>query len=93
MPTTKSGWKRMRTSAKSRTMNRDVKGRIMTSRKALDGFFASGSVEDYDKGLREFFSILDKAAKKGIIKKNTADRRKANAIRKRARIQKAPAKA
>ena len=93
MPITKSGWKRMRTSAKSRAINRDIKSRIMTSHKALDKFFATGSIEEYNKGLRDFFSILDNAAKKGIIKKNTADRRKSNAMRKCTKLQKPAAKA
>ncbi len=79
MPTLKSGLKRMRTSEKSRIKNTNIKTSIKTVRGKL---FAAVSAKDKaagEKVYREYCSLLDKSAKKGVISKNTATRRKARA--------------
>lgn len=71
MPIIKSAVKRMRQTAKRRERNvgikKDIKG-------AVKAFVAEPSVKNLSKAQSE----LDKAVKKGLIKKNTAARRKAS---------------
>ena len=71
MPIIKSAVKRMRQTAKRRERNvgikKDIKG-------AVKAFVAEPSAKSLSKAQRE----LDKAVKKGLIKKNTAARRKAS---------------
>ena len=71
MPIIKSAVKRMRQTAKRRERNvgikKDIKG-------AVKAFVAEPSAKNLSKAQSE----LDKAVKKGIIKKNTAARRKAS---------------
>lgn len=71
MPIIKSAVKRMRQTAKRRERNvgikKDIKG-------AVKAFVAEPSAKSLSKAQSE----LDKAAKKGLIKKNTAARRKAS---------------
>lgn len=71
MPIIKSAVKRMRQTAKRRQRNvgikKDIKG-------AVKAFVAEPSAKSLSKAQSE----LDKAVKKGLIKKNTAARRKAS---------------
>ena len=69
MPIIKSAVKRMRQTAKRRERNVGIKKDIKTAVKA---FVATPSAETLSKAQSE----LDKAVKKGLIKKNTASRRK-----------------
>ncbi len=79
MPNIKSAEKRMRQSARLNARNRSVKARIATNRRQFFEAVAGGKKEDSMQAFRVYASALDKAAGKGIIKKNTADRRKARA--------------
>ena len=71
MPIIKSAVKRMRQTTKRRERNvgikKDIKG-------AVKAFVAEPSAKNLSKAQSE----LDKAVKKGLIKKNTAARRKAS---------------
>lgn len=71
MPIIKSAVKRMRQTAKRRERNvgikKDIKG-------AVKAFVAEPNAKNLSKAQSE----LDKAVKKGLIKKNTAARRKAS---------------
>ena len=71
MPIIKSAVKRMRQTAKRRERNvgikKDIKG-------AVKAFVAEPSAKNLSKAQSE----LDKAVKKGLIKKDTAARRKAS---------------
>ena len=71
MPIIKSAIKRMKQTVKRRERNVGIKRDIKT---AVKGFLAKPSSE----GLSAAQSELDTAVKKGLIKKNTASRRKAN---------------
>jgi small subunit ribosomal protein S20 len=89
MAHTKSAVKRSKTSAIKRDANRATKGEIASMRKK---FLAA--VEEGDKGksaelCRVYASILDKAAKRGVIQANNASRRKARAAAKVAGIKSA----
>ena len=72
MPRHKSNFKRMRTSKKQNLYNRQVKSSIKT----LGKKFEASSEEESQNLLREFSFELDRAAKKGVIPKRRADRKK-----------------
>ena len=70
MPIIKSAKKAARQSVKRRENNQQIK---KTIRAALKDFHAKPTADNYKKVQSEY----DKAVKKGLIKKNTASRRKA----------------
>ena len=70
MANTRSAEKQQRQAAKAETRNRAGKSRLRSALKK-----ARASVTD-EKSVSTGFSEIDKAAKKGIIKGNTADRYK-----------------
>ncbi|MCB5224861.1 MAG: 30S ribosomal protein S20 [Candidatus Cloacimonadaceae bacterium] len=74
MPRTKSPMKRMKTDAKRQARNNYVKRTIRTLDKQLR---TDMPAEEKEALLNEIYSQLDKAAKKGVIHKRTASRRKA----------------
>ena len=71
--------KRDRQNAKARARNSAVKARLHTEHKRLFKAADAGKQEDAEKEFKPFVSGLDKAVKKGIIAKNTADRKKSRA--------------
>ena len=71
MPIIKSAKKAARQSVKRTKHNQDIK---KTIKAALKAFKAKPTAENLSKVQSEY----DKAAQKGLIKKNTASRRKAN---------------
>ncbi len=79
MPILKSAAKRMRTSELKRQKNVAATTRIKTARARLFAAVAAKNREAAQKAFREYCSILDKAAKVGVITKNTAVRRKGRA--------------
>ena len=82
MPNTRSAAKRLRVAQRATERKKPVRSRLTSARRAfmesLDRDGRPGAEEAY----RAYSSILDKAAKKGVIQRNTADRRKAWATRK-----------
>jgi small subunit ribosomal protein S20 len=87
MPTTSSAKKRLRSSLGRRTQNRARKSRIKTSEARFDELVGAGQREPALAALTQCFSELDKAAKKGTIHPNKADRKKS---RLAARVAKLP---
>jgi small subunit ribosomal protein S20 len=88
MPNIKSAKKRMRSSEKRRVGNVAVKTKVKTARRKTRETLAAGSAEAAVDAVRSYSSTLDKAVKRGVIKKNTAIRRKkraAEALRKLAK--------
>ena len=79
MPTLKGAEKRMRTSEIKRQKNVATRTRIKSARYLLFKAIKEKSREAADKAYRAYCSILDKAAKVGVISKNTATRRKGRA--------------
>ena len=73
MANTKSASKRARQTAVRSLRNRSVLTRL---RKMQKGISSAGSKPDV-KDVRTMISAIDKAAKRGIIHKNAANRRKA----------------
>lgn len=79
MPNLKSAKKRMRQNVVRYDRNVQVRTRIKGARRTMMDALESKDVEAGTTALRTYSSVLDKAAKAGIIKKNTAIRRKTNA--------------
>jgi len=72
MANTKSASKRARQSVSRATQNRGARTRLRTLQKGARG----GTKPDLEK-IRNLISALDKAAKRGLIHRNAANRRKA----------------
>jgi small subunit ribosomal protein S20 len=71
MANTRSAEKQERQGVKRNTRNRAVKSRLRSTLKTARTAAAAGKAD-----LSTGFSEIDKAAKKGVIKKNTASRYK-----------------
>jgi len=83
MPNIKSAAKRMRQEQKRRTFNRRTKSVVKTAitkaRQAI--VIPTVDEEAADAAVRSAVSELDKAAKKGVIHKNNAARRKSRLMK------------
>lgn len=77
MANTKSAAKRARQTAKRSLRNRSVMTRLRKLQKGV----ASGTGAKDEKSVRELIAAVDKAAKRGIIHRNAANRRKARLSR------------
>ena len=71
----KSTIKRARQAEAKELKNRSVKKKIKTLSKKLSAEVAGKSIEDASATLKEAISAIDKAARKGIIHRNTASRK------------------
>jgi small subunit ribosomal protein S20 len=89
MAHTKSAAKRAKTSVIKREFNRGVKSEVSTAGKAFLSAIAAADKAKSEELYRSLASIVDKAAKRGVIGKNTADRRKARAAAKVTALAKA----
>lgn len=89
MPIIKSAKKAARQAVKRTAQNQQIKKFIKA---ALKAFKADPTPENLSKAQSEY----DKAAKKGLLKKNTASRRKANLVKiakaAKTEVQEAPIK-
>ena len=89
MPNLHSAVKRVRLTKLARQRNRSAKAKISTVRRQVFETVTSNDKEKARLAFRAYCSVLDKAAKGGIIKKNTAIRRKRRAAAKLALVEKA----
>jgi small subunit ribosomal protein S20 len=76
MANTKSAAKSARQSARRRERNTGALTALKTEQKKIRRIFADGKPEEIRSALANFTSSLDKAAKRGIIHRNVADRKK-----------------
>jgi small subunit ribosomal protein S20 len=77
VPNVKSAKKRVRQTAKRRLRNKSYKTRVKNSvKKVLAAIEAKEEKEVVNELLSSTFSVIDKAAKKGVIHRNNADRKK-----------------
>ncbi len=74
--------KAMRRSARLQVRNRVARSRARTQVKQAGILIAAGNSADAEKATVEAIRALDKAAEKGIIKKNNAARRKSRLMKK-----------
>lgn len=72
----KSAEKRARQAEKARIRNRSWKSRIKTSAKKILKAIEEKDFSNIDELFRSFVSVIDRAAGKGVIKRNTAARKK-----------------
>jgi small subunit ribosomal protein S20 len=80
--------KRDRQNEKARQRNQSCKAKLHDAHKKLFKNADAGKKEEAEKKFKEFVSGLDKAVKKGIIKRNTADRKKSRAQLKLNKMEK-----
>ena len=78
MPNIKSASKRLRQNQKRRDRNRTVRSEIRTRTKSLLQTESAGEAEE---AYRKVASMLDTAARKGIVSKQAAARRKSRLSR------------
>jgi len=78
MPITKSAQKALRQNIKRRLQNAAAKNKIRTLAKKLKKMVAEKNAEEAKKTLILATKTIDKAAKTGVLKKNTASRKKSN---------------
>ncbi|HLP86404.1 MAG TPA: 30S ribosomal protein S20 [Candidatus Paceibacterota bacterium] len=77
MPITKSAKKALRGSLAKKAMNDRNKKNVKESVKKIEKLVKEKNKAEAKKLLPEAYSVIDKAAKRGVIKKNTASRKKA----------------
>lgn len=77
MPIIKSAVKRVEVNARQRQENRGPKSALATGLKKFRTLVNEGKIEEAEKLLPETMSLVDVSARKGIITKDNADRRKA----------------
>ena len=76
MPISKSGKKSLRKELKRRAYNRKKKLEIKNLKKQIVSLNKEGKTKEAKVLLPKFYKAVDKAAKVGVIKKNTAARKK-----------------
>lgn len=81
MPNIKSQKKRVLTAAKENARNKAVKSDLKTTLKKAEAAIISGA-DDKDAVVNTAYSAIDVAARKGVIHKNTASRKKASIAQK-----------
>ena len=84
MANTKSALKRVRQTERRTERNRAAKTRIKTLRRKVADVVESGNADEVKKILGEFSSVVDKAAKRGVIHRNKANNLKSKAAHKAA---------
>ncbi len=88
MPNLHSAVKRMRLAEAARQRNRAIKAKVSTMRRQLFESVANQDLEKAKLVYSDYSSSLDRAAKRGVIKKNTAIRRKRRAAAKLVALKK-----
>lgn len=82
----KSAEKRIRSSERQTRANKYWKTSIKTQEKLLRKSIGDKNKKDTEKLLKNFFSLVDRAKKRGVIHKNTAARKKAGFAMRAGRI-------
>ena len=76
MPNIKSASKRVKVSATKKLQNQMIRSQMQTAVKKFNAAISEGNVEDAKKLLPLASSQIDEAAKKNVIHKNAANRKK-----------------
>ncbi len=82
MANTRSAEKAMRVSDRNRTRNRIIRTSTRTQVRKAVATIGAGDAAESEQTVREAIRALDKAAQKGIIKKNAAARRKSRLMQR-----------
>jgi len=91
MPNTKSAAKRVRSSARKAAQNQSVKSRVRTMERKFTTAVAAGKPDDAKKAISAAASAYDKAAKSGVLKAKTAQRKRSRLQLALNRLAKKPA--
>jgi len=86
---TKSAIKRLRSTERKRLRNQAHRGRARTAVKKARYLMDKGRIEEAREAVHVAVSALDKAASKGVIRKNNAARRKSRLMRRLNQIERA----
>ena len=81
MPITQSAKKALRGSLRKKALNDRRKKAMKEEIKKVEKLVSAKDKAGAQKNLSVAFSVIDKAAKRGVIKKNTAGRRKSRLAR------------
>ncbi len=81
MPITRSAKKALRVSDKKNAINTRTKKALKEGAKSIEKLVTAKNWKDAKSSLSAAYSAIDKAAKNGVIKKNTANRKKARLSR------------
>jgi small subunit ribosomal protein S20 len=81
MPITKSAKKALRGSLRKKAVNDRTKKLLKEEIKAVEKLVKEKKMPEAKKALSKAYSVIDKAMKNGVIKKNTASRRKSRLSR------------
>jgi small subunit ribosomal protein S20 len=76
MANTKSAEKRTRQNERRRVRNRSIKSRLRSLEKELHAAIAGGKKDEASTALKSYSSAYDKAVKGGVVRKQTANRKK-----------------
>lgn len=79
MPNLRNAKKALRRAEDNAVANSPVRSRVKSARRKFMELVAAGNKEQSPEAYRDYCSALDRAAKTGVIKKNTASRRKGRA--------------
>lgn len=82
MAHTKSAKKRMRNSKRRQSYNKPIRSRVKTYLAKAEEVISSGNAEAAIEAVRQAISMLDKAAKRGLIHRNKAARHKSRLLKK-----------
>lgn len=80
MPITKGAKKTHRSSLRKRVFNVRRKRELNTVTKNIQKLLAEGKKSDAEALVPEAYKAIDKAAKRGVIKENTAARKKSRLV-------------
>jgi small subunit ribosomal protein S20 len=87
MPNTKSAAKAMRQSLRRKATNLVTKEKYKNATKKVKKALEAGTKEAAAEALKLAMATLDKAAKKGVIHKNTASRKKSRMAKAIAKLK------
>jgi small subunit ribosomal protein S20 len=76
MANTRSAAKQARGAIRRRALNRSQISTVRTSEKKIRALAKAGKTDEASKLLSQFQSQIDRAAKKGVVHRNTASRHK-----------------
>lgn len=87
MPNTKSAIKAMRQSIRRRAQNLAKKDALKIAVKEVKKLITAGKKSEAAEAIKKAMSALDKAVKKGVIKKNTSSRKKSRLAKAIAKLK------
>ena len=82
MPNIKSSIRSVKTDAERRAKNAPIKAALRNAARKVEALAANGAKEDAQATMAAATGLLDKAARKGIIHKNAAARKKSRIAKK-----------